>query len=757
MFWFNNLKIRTKLLLSGATIAIVTLVVTIAVALVQMENINSSYNVLINHPIAANMHSIRTQSYVRGLHNAVFNMALQGFLNNPSEVNDIWAEASNFYELAMNSIDNMEHTIDVGIEFSSSGVVRALNYIGELRDLVQLYFNTVAYPIYQHYLQGANVIADSVIENGNMLFRDLIDLTYTASDVFDFLQYRHSYTVANNFSIAILYFIIVSFVIIILVFVLLIFIATTISKPVKQLVNVANEIALGNLNFNIDHTFETKDEIGMLAKDFYKVMNIFKTLSLDLEKFMYNTNDLGNLDYKMDTSTYSGSYKEIVEGINDFADSFANDISYMLSIIDHINNGDFNVSVKQMAGKKIILTQKLEELLENLNGINTTIINLAKQTAQGNLTVYINEDEYFGGWKDSIQALNRLTNSINIPFEELQQVLSKMSNGIFTHMTGTYQGEFEKAKKATNITIDNISKYINEILFILSKMTQKDLTYTPKEEYVGNFIHIKTSFNNILDTFNNIIMDISYVSDHLNSVAHSMSDGSTSLSANTEEQSAILQDINHKVIKINNDYHDSLEKIKEVNELCCISKERADLGNNDMQSLLSSMKGIKEYSNKITQVIQTIEGIAFQTNLLAINASVEAARAGDMGKGFGVVAEEVRSLANRSSEAAKETSELIAETIRRVEEGTSLSEQTAISLNNIVGDITGIANIIKNVYEISKRQVNSFEGITDDIDQISNTVSKDAFTAQDNAASAEEMANQAEVLRGHVDGFIIKG
>lgn len=755
MYWFNNLKIRTKMLVSMLTTSLIIVATGTTLTLFHMNGIRYSYNVLVNHPIAANMYSLHTQSYIRGIQISVSNMAMQALLNNPDEVEALWNDAQSFFWHAMDSIDNAEYAIDVGIEFSSTGVVNSLGHISELRILVQQYFDTVATPVHEHSANNNSIMATAIIENGYALINELIELTYTLSDSFAFLEERHSSTVEAYFRSSIAQFLTLSAVSIALVLLIINFLANSVSKPVKRLVSIANSIVSGDLNPNVYHHLETKDEIGVLAKDFHEVVHIIQNLATDLDNLTYNANTLGDIEYRIDSNKYFGKYKDIIESINLFTSKFVEDMHYTIAIIDFINKGDFNMPVKQLSGKKILLTHKFEELLRNLKDINTTIISVANETAQGNLNSHVNETEYSGGWKDSISALNSLVNSIATPFEELQQVLSKMAEGDFSHMQGSYHGEFEKAKNNANKTIENMSIYINEISFILSKISDKDLTHNPKETYIGNFSHIKESLNNILAAFNGVMNDISAASNLLSETSRMISDDSISLSANTQEQSSILHELEASVVRINNNYHHISEKIKETNELCSASQGKAHAGNEDMQRLQVSMQGIKKYSNKIIQVTQTIEGIAFQTNLLAINASVEAARAGEMGKGFGVVAEEVRSLAKRSQEAAKQTAELIAETIRRVEEGTNLTEQTALSLNNIVEDIAGISDIIKNIYEVTESQVSSFDGVVSDITQISDSVSQDALTSQKNASSSEELARQAEIMRNHVLSFNI--
>jgi methyl-accepting chemotaxis protein len=236
-----------------------------------------------------------------------------------------------------------------------------------------------------------------------------------------------------------------------------------------------------------------------------------------------------------------------------------------------------------------------------------------------------------------------------------------------------------------------------------------------------------------------------------------VANGAQSLAQGATEQAASIQELSDSVMMIAERTKVSAEMAGETAKLAASVQEKAEKGSVQMDGLMKAVKEINDASQSINKIIKTIDDIAFQTNILALNAAVEAARAGQHGKGFAVVAEEVRNLAAKSAEAAKETGDMIQNTIDKAELGSQIAGETATSLVEIVSGIRESSELMIEIAKSSEEQSSSIAQVNIGIDQVAQVVQQNSATAEESAAASEEMSSQSSLLQELASKFKLKG
>ncbi|MCI8646334.1 MAG: HAMP domain-containing protein [Firmicutes bacterium] len=349
---------------------------------------------------------------------------------------------------------------------------------------------------------------------------------------------------------------------------------------------------------------------------------------------------------------------------------------------------------------------------------------------------------------------------IGAPVKELSRVATKIAEGELDqniyYQSGDELGVLADDFNRVTIRLRDYVKYINEISEKLREIAAGNLAFTLENDYTGEFEKIKTSLEEISYALNGTMGQIQTASKEVAAGAEHVSGTAMSLSQGSSEQASAVENLAGHIGSVSESAAKTAESAQEASQISQEVKRELLESNDKMQNMKQVIQNISNKSTEIHKVVKTIEDIAFQTNILALNAAVEAARAGEAGKGFAVVADEVRNLAGKSSDAAKETTALLSQTVDSMEEGVTAAQNTAESMLAVVNQAEEMNGIISDIAENIKKQADDAAEITNGIDQISSVVQSNVSSAEASAAASEELSGQAAVLKDLVARFQLK-
>ncbi len=428
--------------------------------------------------------------------------------------------------------------------------------------------------------------------------------------------------------------------------------------------------------------------------------------------------------------------------------------------MDSLNGNDINIAetilLNEYYPASLTLVDYTKELIDMADAVATDYYNGSQEMSQ---TVIIISIVLFAvSLILGVTLCIYIIRTITEPLKEIEVASSMLADGnLSAAITYESKDEFGSVANSVRTVIDTLRTYIFDISEKLGEISNGNLDLTIDTNYKNDFLPIKESLENIITSQSNTFSQIAISADQVNSGAEQMASSAQILASGATEQAATVEELNASIASVTEQAEQNVKFVEVASNYVLDAESGIKNSNEYMQKLNSAMKEIGDSSAKISSITKVIEDIAFQTNILALNAAVESARAGEAGKGFAVVADEVRNLAAKSAEAAKQTSDLIHNSVSTVSEGEKLANDTSRVLQEVADRALRAVDAIKKIEESSVAQTLSIEEINQGLSQVSAVVQSNAATAEESSASSEELSAQANTLKQEVNKFKVKG
>ncbi len=524
---------------------------------------------------------------------------------------------------------------------------------------------------------------------------------------------------------------------IIIALIMLFLMKRVVVNPLSEITETINNVSRGN--FNVDLEVNGKDELAAVTSAMKNLVGVVDGL-IDESHKIGGDIEVGIFDTRVDEANYPGSFKKLSNSINGIVETLTTHICNISQFVAGIAIGNIpERSTLELQGKYVEIQDNLNACIDNINSLVATTNGLIGGAIDGRLDTRADASKHQGAYYDIINGINELLTTILDPIQKVFDVLKVMATGDLTkRIEVEYKGDYADLVGVTNDLGDSLSELISQL-----------------QETVHTTASAAAEISATADTLASASVEQSSQTDEVAGAMEEMSRTVTDNASSATQTANVAKNSGEVATEGGKVVNDTVSKMREIADVVKTS------ANNIME--------LGESSKKIGEIISVIDDIADQTNLLALNAAIEAARAGEQGRGFAVVADEVRKLAENTAEATKQISDMISgiqtetdkaviamqQGTKEVESGIALADNAGDSLQMIINSTNELLDMINQIAVASEQQSSTSDEISKNVATIAKISASSAQNVGDIATTAGELAQMAESLTSIVDQFKI--